>query len=100
MYHEVNFVDIVAISTLEVCYPPIYEWIKNNKSILTGDFLAHFLPRNKTTEEWKEHYEAVIHQILISYSKQKLILIPLLIVFLIYSLHLDVQLVRFMEHQI
>lgn len=33
---EVNFVDMVALTTLEIIFPEVYEWIKNNKSLLTG----------------------------------------------------------------
>lgn len=34
---EIDFADMIAISILEIQHPLIYEWIKNNKSILTGE---------------------------------------------------------------
>lgn len=34
---EVNFADMIAISILEIHHPLIYEWVTNNKSILTGE---------------------------------------------------------------
>ena len=33
---EVNFVDMVSLTTLEIVFPEVYEWIKHNKSLLTG----------------------------------------------------------------
>lgn len=33
---EVNFADVVALTILEIILPEVYEWIKHNKSVLTG----------------------------------------------------------------
>lgn len=33
---EVNFVDMVALTTIETVYPEVYEWIASHKSALTG----------------------------------------------------------------
>lgn len=41
---EVNFVDMVALSTIELTYPEIYEWIKCNKGLLTGRWEGLVLP--------------------------------------------------------
>lgn len=36
MYEETNCVDLLAITTLQVCAPEIYTWIFNNKESLVG----------------------------------------------------------------
>lgn len=38
LFQEVNFVDMVALTTIEIVFPKIYEWIKENKSVLTGEW--------------------------------------------------------------
>lgn len=51
---EVDFTDMVVISALEMAYPSIYEWIKKNKSILTGEFdYSEILLKSKSqNEQW------------------------------------------------
>lgn len=64
IYREVNFCDIVAISTLEICCPSIYQWIKKNKGILVGNIFSQH--DNKSQKEWEKHYEDIINEILSS----------------------------------
>lgn len=52
LFQEVNFVDMVALTTIEIVFPKIYEWIKENKSVLTGEwqFESMLFDRDKTEE--------------------------------------------------
>lgn len=52
---EVDFGDIVAISAIEAGLPTIYEWIKNNKNVLTQNTLWVGY-RAKTQKEWYQEY--------------------------------------------
>ncbi|MDD4509737.1 MAG: KAP family NTPase [Oscillospiraceae bacterium] len=61
---EVDFADMVAISALEVSLPQIYEWIKNNKSILTGELDLSTIGRSKSQKEWYELYDSQIQSLL------------------------------------
>lgn len=62
---EVDFADIVAISTLEIQHPEVYEWIKENRSLLTGGFdLYSIREMNKTQKELKDFYTAQIETLL------------------------------------
>ena len=54
---EVDFADIVALTTIEMKKPMIYKWIRENKSILTGDGISLELIKSKTSQEWYELYE-------------------------------------------
>lgn len=56
---EVNFADMVALSTIELTYPEIYEWIKRNKGLLTGRWDSLVLPPfNWDTKEQKIYSES------------------------------------------
>lgn len=58
---EVDFTDIVAISALEINLPEVYEWVKANKAVLTGDLdLSSFGSKNKSQNEWYDFYEEQI----------------------------------------
>jgi GTPase SAR1 family protein len=61
---EVNFADMVAISALEIFLPQIYEWVKNNKSILTGELDLSTIGRKKSQKEWYELYYSQIQLLL------------------------------------
>ena len=52
LFQEVNFVDMVALTTIEIVFPKIYEWIKENKSVLTGEwqFESMLFDRDKIEE--------------------------------------------------
>lgn len=50
---EINFADMVGLTTLEIHYPTVYEWIKHNKSLLTGSLdLENIDFKEKTQKEW------------------------------------------------
>lgn len=56
---EVDFTDLLVISAIEIAYPSIYEWIKVNKSILTGELdYLRFLSKDKPKQEQYEIYLA------------------------------------------
>lgn len=61
---EVNFTDMVAISVLEIFLPQIYEWVKQNKSILTGEHDFSGVARNRTQDEWYELYYTQLQSLL------------------------------------
>lgn len=62
---EIDFADIVAISALEIYSPEVYEWIKTNKSILTGEHdLSSIIEPNKTQQDWHTFFRNQIHDLL------------------------------------
>ena len=62
---EVNFVDIVAITTIEMFLPEVYVWIKNNKAILTGlPDIKTFSLKEKSKDEWYTLYNKEIDSII------------------------------------
>ena len=61
---ETNFVDIVAISTIEICYPQIYQWIKDNRGILIGDPWANIYQDHKSKTEWYKYYLEIFQNLL------------------------------------
>ena len=62
---EVDFADMTAISILEIHHPLIYEWVKENKEILTGEGDYSNLVKNKTQKELLTYYtDAFIELIL------------------------------------
>lgn len=65
IYEEIDFTDMVAISVLEIQFPEVYEWIKANKSVLTGESdLSIIGNRNQTKKDWLELYKARIRGLL------------------------------------
>lgn len=56
---EVNFTDMVAISAIELFRPPIYEWIKSNKDLLTGQIIS-IHPEENNKDELYERYKQSI----------------------------------------
>ncbi len=64
MCNEVNFADMVGISSIEVFYPDVYEWIKNNKSCLTGEFdLSNILENLSSTEAYQKYLSLIASMI-------------------------------------
>ncbi|MGN0517663.1 MAG: P-loop NTPase fold protein [Acutalibacteraceae bacterium] len=63
--NEVDFVDVVSISVAEIFLPAIYDWIKENKSILTGERDFTIIIKNKTPKEWYEYYKSQFNSLLI-----------------------------------
>ena len=61
---EIDFADMVAISSLEISLPQIYEWVKNNKSILTGELDLSNIGGKKSQKEMYEFYYSQIQSLL------------------------------------
>lgn len=71
---EVNFVDMVSISVLEIVLPEVYEWIKCNKSILTGlPDITTFRLHGKQQQELYSHFvkeiELLLHRNVVTAEK-------------------------------
>lgn len=54
---EVEFTDMLAISVLEIHHPLVYEWVKSNKSILTGNHDFSSLMANNSQKDWSAYYK-------------------------------------------
>lgn len=68
---EVDFTDLLVISAIEIAYPSIYEWIKVNKSILTGELdYSRFLLKDKPQKEQYESYLAELDRRLTSENRK------------------------------
>ena len=63
---EIDFADMLAISILEIQHPLVYNWAKNNKSILTGENDYSTLGVDKTQKEWLMHYTEIFYKLLSS----------------------------------
>lgn len=61
---EIDFADMIAVSVLEIHHPMVYEWIKNNKSILTGENDYSTWGNNKTSKDWYNHYSETIQRLI------------------------------------
>lgn len=61
---EIDFADMVAISVLEIHHPSIYEWVKNNKSILTGESSPYTWRDHRAKEDWLEYYTNTLGNLL------------------------------------
>lgn len=55
MSAEVNFVDLLIVSGIELAYPQIFTWIKRNKNVLTGEYDENMLLSRKKTQS--EQYD-------------------------------------------
>ena len=68
---EVDFTDLLVVSAIEIAYPSIYEWIKANKSILTGELdFSSFLLRDKPQKEQYEIYFAELDKRLVRENRK------------------------------
>lgn len=62
---EVDFTDIVAISALEISFPRVYEWVKENKAVLVGKDDWTMSGRDaKTQEDWHKFYLSRIQSLI------------------------------------
>lgn len=62
---EVEFTDMLAISVLEIHHPLVYEWVKSNKSILTGEHDVLSLIINNPPKDWLAYYKEQLQGIII-----------------------------------
>lgn len=62
---EVNFVDLCAITLIEIKFPLVYSWIKEHKPILTGENdWTIGLEQNKSQDEYRLQYINEMKQLL------------------------------------
>ena len=58
--------DMIAISAIEIGMPQIYQWIKDNKNLLTNNEICLTLGReDKSQQQWLEHYNSEINNLFI-----------------------------------
>ena len=62
---EVEFTDMLAISVLEIHHSLVYEWVKSNKSILTGEHDVLSLIINNPPKDWLAYYKEQLQGIII-----------------------------------
>ncbi|MGI5906640.1 MAG: KAP family P-loop NTPase fold protein [Candidatus Pararuminococcus gallinarum] len=60
---EIDFTDMLAISILEIHHPLVYDWVKNNKSVLTGENDYSPLGVDKTPKAWLAHYSEMLGEL-------------------------------------
>jgi len=60
---EVDFTDMIALSLIEIQHPLIYEWIKSNKAILTGENDYSTLGNRNNQNQWNAHYSEQLQRI-------------------------------------
>lgn len=53
---EVNFTDMLCLTFLEIRFNKIYEWIKNNKPILTGENNINFSYKKSADDLYNEYF--------------------------------------------
>lgn len=69
---EVDFTDLVAITALEIGMPTVYEWVKENKGVVTGDGSQYsFGTRDRKPHEWYKVYEEQLAAVLPKNSSMK-----------------------------
>ena len=57
---EVDFTDLIAVSVLEINHPQVFEWVRGNKPILTGENDWSRIGSNKSAKEWYTQYADII----------------------------------------
>lgn len=62
MKNEVNCIDLLALTTLQICAPEIYKWIYENISKLTGSVYGQGFSGNEQ-KEYKEKYLRIFESI-------------------------------------
>lgn len=50
---EIDYADMIALSILEIHHPLVYEWIKVNKPVLTGEFDFSLMGNSRKEIDWK-----------------------------------------------
>ena len=55
---DVDFSDMVALASIEINLPKVYNWIKSNKVLVTGSVYdwSEAFGRKKTSQEWYDKY--------------------------------------------
>lgn len=62
---EIDFADIVSLTAIELQFPDVYEWIRANKTILTGEHdMSGVINRNRTQKDWYVIYSSQLRDLL------------------------------------
>lgn len=62
---EIDFTDLVSLSAIELQFPEVYEWIRENKIDLSGGFdISYFVRQNWSQKDWYEHYSSKLRDLL------------------------------------
>ena len=62
---DIDYVDMIALSILEIHHPLVYEWIKANKPTLTGDFDTSLMSNSWEPNDWKNHYTEKLQELVL-----------------------------------
>ena len=62
---EIDFTDMIALSVLEIHHPLVYEWVKSNKPILTGENDYSKLGVDRTQKEWLAYYTEIFSRLVL-----------------------------------
>lgn len=68
---EVNFADMVAITTLEISIPHVYSWIKEHKTLLTGGLDLSDIGSKKSSKEYEQNYTKELEGVLSNSTYRK-----------------------------
>lgn len=68
---EVNFADMVAITTLEISIPHVYSWIKEHKTLLTGGLDWSDIGSKKSSKEYEQIYTKELEGVLSNSAYRK-----------------------------
>lgn len=63
---DVDFVDMVSISAIEIALPKVYEWVKSNKAVLTGavdisTIRLHDRPQKELFDEYSRILRSLVN---------------------------------------
>ena len=62
---EIDFTDMVAITSIEVFLSPVYEWIKDNKEVLTEyQYIPSLITKEKMQQDWLDYYDEQFRSLL------------------------------------
>lgn len=59
MEREVDWIDLLAITTIQICAPMLFDWIKNNQAGLTGNSQTAGAITGTQAKENREYYKNV-----------------------------------------
>lgn len=68
---EINFVDMIALTSLEIGMPSIYEWVKKNKTLLTNNEHSYISFSEGNIKSYYEKYKTEFYYLLINDFKNE-----------------------------
>lgn len=77
---EIDFTDMAAITVMELYYPRIYEWIQENKPILTGEYdIQHEENDSVQLEAVRDKYKEIISSMISKDNQRKEAIIDMIL---------------------